>query len=149
MISMFVLAAALTLPNPTFTPGVTANVPNVCAVKWGKDERHITEAMKKHVADLYHVPPESITRDKKHHIHYHWPSYEFDHLISRELGGADDESNLWPQPRFGVWNAHRKDVLENKLHALVCRGELTLEEAQTAIRTNWIDAYRRFVENID
>ena len=36
------------------------------------------------------------------------PDYEIDHLIPLCLGGSDDFSNLWPQPRRSVepkWNA--------------------------------------------
>jgi hypothetical protein len=42
---------------------------------------------------------------------------EIDHLISRELGGADEVANLWPQSYGGQpWNAVLKDKLENRLH---------------------------------
>jgi hypothetical protein len=36
------------------------------------------------------------------------PDYEIDHLIPLCLGGSDDPSNLWPQPRRSIepkWNA--------------------------------------------
>ena len=57
--------------------------------------------------------------------------YEVDHLVPRELGGADDLSNLWPQN----WDdAHRKDHEENRLHQAVCAGTLSLEEAQARMR---------------
>jgi hypothetical protein len=60
--------------------------------------------------------------------------YEEDHLISLELGGHPrSPNNLWPEPRFGDWNARVKDRLENKLHDLVCSGEIGLREAQKAI----------------
>jgi hypothetical protein len=45
-----------------------------------------------------------------------------------ELYGPD-----WPEPRQviePVWNAERKDELENRLHALVCNGDLDIEVAQ-------------------
>src|ERR1700730_16236363 len=59
---------------------------------------------------------------------------EVDHLQSLEIGGANTLANLWPQPYAGTaWNAHTKDVLENKLHKLVCAGTLTLQEAQDEI----------------
>jgi 5-methylcytosine-specific restriction endonuclease McrA len=41
---------------------------------------------------------------------------EVDHLISRELGGADATDNLWPQPYTQHPGAHEKDRLENQLH---------------------------------
>lgn len=38
------------------------------------------------------------------------------------------------------WNAHVKDALKARLHALVCAGTITLPDAQRAIATNWIAA---------
>ncbi len=72
-------------------------------------------------------------------------AYELVHLIPLELAGApDDPGDLWPQPRTGVWNADLKDDLERTLNRRVCQGRMTLVEAQDAVRTNWIDAYRRY-----
>lgn len=75
--------------------------------------------------------------------------YEEDHLISLELGGhPTDPKNLWPEP----WNipyqntdlgARSKDKVENYLHAQVCSGALTLQEAQKEIITNWVDVYNK------
>ena len=49
--------------------------------------------------------------------------YEEDHLVPLCLAGApQDPRNLWPQPRFGEWNADHKDTLEAKLCRLVCDG---------------------------
>lgn len=73
-------------------------------------------------------------------------SYEVDHLISLEIGGSDDINNLWPQSYVTrPLNAHVKDALEDRLHALVCKGAVTLPEAQNAIATNWPAAYSQFV----
>jgi hypothetical protein len=38
-----------------------------------------------------------------------------------------------------------KDRLEDRLHALVCAGKMSLEEAQHAIGDDWIAAYQRYV----
>jgi hypothetical protein len=71
---------------------------------------------------------------------------EVDHLISLEIGGANDRANLWPQPYSGtVWNAHVMDRLENKLHTLVCAGAVTLEDAQRETAANWIAVYRKYL----
>lgn len=72
-------------------------------------------------------------------------NYEVDHLIPRELGGADDVDNLWPQLWIGSLNAHMKDRLENRLHILVCRGSLSLGDAQHAIALDWPRAYMTYV----
>jgi len=64
-----------------------------------------------------------------------------DHLISRELGGADAEDNLWPQPYTQHPGAHEKDWLENELHKGVCAGKITLKDAQDEIKGDWYKAY--------
>ena len=70
--------------------------------------------------------------------------YELDFLITPELGGAPDPSNLWPQPyRTGLWNAYVKDELERELQDLVCRGTLDLATAQRELANDWIAAYKR------
>jgi hypothetical protein len=46
---------------------------------------------------------------------------------------------------FWPWNAQVKDRLEDKLHELVCSGQLDLKTAQQAIASNWIEAYKKYV----
>jgi hypothetical protein len=72
-------------------------------------------------------------------------AFEVDYLITPALGGSDDIRNLWPQPySAGVWNAHVKDALEDKLRQLVCEGKLDLESAQREIASDWIAAYKKY-----
>ena len=72
--------------------------------------------------------------------------FEEDHAIALSLAGApDDPANMWPQPRFGKWNAAMKDALEATLHRRVCDGRMSLTEAQTAMRTDWIAAYHKYM----
>lgn len=58
-------------------------------------------------------------------------SFELDHIMPLELGGAPTDSvNLQLQP----WpEARAKDRVENYLHAQVCRGRMTLTAAQEAM----------------
>lgn len=68
--------------------------------------------------------------------------YELDHIVPLALGGhprALDNLQLQPWPE-----ARRKDRLEVKLQCLVCTGQVTLGEAQTAIATDWETAYHRY-----
>ncbi len=74
-------------------------------------------------------------------------SYEEDHLISLELGGAPkDPKNLWPEPYKMTYNeldtgARVKDKYENWLHTQVCAGKITLVVAQTDISRDWVGAW--------
>jgi hypothetical protein len=116
-------AAQSPMPNPAFTPGFTRNMTliAICNTKWGKDQRHVTIKMKKQVFAFYGI--DWSTRKL----------YEVDHLIPREIGGADDVRNLWPEP----WDdAHKKDKEENHLHKVVCDGSMKLDVAQAQMR-NW------------
>jgi hypothetical protein len=62
--------------------------------------------------------------------------YEYDHLVSLELGGArNDSRNLWPEPGA---SPNPKDSVENALHRLVCDGQLSLASAQRIIATDWV-----------
>ena len=69
-------------------------------------------------------------------------NYELDHLVPLELGGASTFQNLWPElndyPAPGYLNS--KDEVENSLHRAVCDGQISLQEAQDAIASNWVTA---------
>ena len=66
---------------------------------------------------------------------------EIDHIVSLELGGSNDIANLYPERADAHPGFHVKDVLENKLHALVCAGQLSLRTAQRQIAANWEGLY--------
>lgn len=93
-------------------------------------------------------PPASATTRFKYDEAY--PAYglastvrtELDHLVSLELGGANDSANLWPeQPP----SPNPKDAAENALHRWVCAAsgaaaQARLGEAQAAIARDWLTA---------
>jgi hypothetical protein len=98
-------------------------------------------------------PPESVTQAIKVRSMAAYglagqslASYELDHLIALELGGAPaDPRNLWPEPwerrggrvaRPGT-GAETKDKVENAAHAAVCSGRLTLAAAQQGMAADW------------
>jgi len=65
-------------------------------------------------------------------------AYELDHIVPLALGGHPRKlSNLALQPWDGEHGAHRKDILESRLHREVCRHELTLQAAQHCIAQDW------------
>ena len=125
-----------TLPDSVLTPGIfdsTATVDMICQKGYSATVRHVTDKQKDEVFKEY-----NITRSG---------SYEVDHLISLELGGSNDTRNLWPEAYSGIWGARVKDVLENRLHTLVCDGKVSLREAQYDISHNWIKAYCKYMNN--
>ena len=68
---------------------------------------------------------------------------EIDHIVSLELGGSNDIANLFPEPGSGALGYHVKDKLENRLHAAVCSGQMSLAAARRGIATNWIRLYHQ------
>ena len=131
-------------PDPALTPGVadpalTAEV--LCAKKFTtRDVRNVTSAMKREVYERYGMKNHAgaCARSKR--------GCEIDHLISLELGGKNDVENLWSEPFGKPWGAEKKDALENRLHKLICAGELDLAEAQRCIATDWIECYRNHMK---
>ncbi|TSD93679.1 hypothetical protein FOS14_22670 [Skermania sp. ID1734] len=71
---------------------------------------------------------------------------EYDHLVSLELGGDPNaEQNLWVEPpspghRSGSGPENPKDQVEDRLHSLVCAGQVPLASAQEAIAKDWTTA---------
>jgi Protein of unknown function (DUF3761) len=138
--------AGAVLPNHARTPGATnpsvtqANIGHtICVSGWTATIRPFssaTTALKvEQLATGYTYKGDTATGD-----------YEEDHLISLELGGApSSEANLWPEPYNSPEGARVKDVVENKLHTLICGGTVTLATAQRAIATNWWIAYQTYV----
>jgi hypothetical protein len=132
------------IPDLQITPGsVRAGLTKekICDIKWGRDERHVTLQMKQRVFELYgysgYDDPRCVPVGKR--------SCEIDHLISRELGGADEVKNLWPQA-YGTspWNAVLKDKLENRLNKEMCAGRITLQEARDMLVNDWPKAYIKY-----
>lgn len=129
--------ASSVLPNLSLTPGATRglSLEQICNTKWGKDVRHVDTALKKKVFTEYGFPKGN--KDSR-------CPCEVDHLVSRELGGADTLQNLWVQSYSGPWNAHQKDRVENRLHKEVCAGHMSLQDAQQGIVRDWTALYKKF-----
>jgi hypothetical protein len=116
-------------PNGALTPGavLTSDARKVCVRGYAQSVRNVPTSEKRAVYASYG-------------IHSHRPhQYEIDHLISLELGGSNEQKNLWPEP---YPSAYSKDSLENALHAAVCAKRIPLDSAQRWIARNWVSAYR-------
>jgi hypothetical protein len=116
------------------TPGDT--LPNVtkadiCKSGYASSVRNVPESEKNQVYAEYGIASHTTGQ------------YEVDHLISLELGGSNEISNLFPEAASPVPGFHEKDKVENYLHGQVCSGAISLQAAQLLIATNWIDAYQQ------
>ena len=107
-------------------------VARICRSGYASRVRNVPSSENAAVYARYGIP----------HVPY---KHEVDHLISLEIGGSNSIRNLWPEPYAGRWGARTKDVLENRLHDLVCSGQLSLRSAQHQEASNWVAAYRRYV----
>jgi hypothetical protein len=118
--------APIVLPNgtagPTYSPGATldATVQQICTSGYASSVRAVTTTEKDAIYAEYGITDHT--------------GYVIDHLVSLELGGSNDPSNLWPEP---LAESKRKDVVENALHDAVCNGSMSLADAQAQIRTWW------------
>jgi len=124
-----------TEPDPNLTPGATRRVTisDVCSNAQEEVVAEVSSSLRQEVFREYGIG--STQPD----------DYEVDYLIAPGLGGAEDIHNLWPEPYTSrAWNAHIKDTLEERLHQLVCDGELDLPTAQRDIATDWIVAYKKY-----
>jgi anti-sigma factor RsiW len=122
------------LPNPGFTPGSTRPVTlaEVCSLDRDDVVREVPAPLQQKVFQEYGIKDQPAK------------DFEVDYLITPGLGGSDDVRNLWPEPHANAtWNSYVKDQLETRMHQMVCAHELSLEEAQHEIASDWIAAYKK------
>jgi len=120
------------LQDPACTPGavLTTNTSIICKVGYTKTVRDVSDTTKKKVFAEYGIPYSQHS------------NYEVDHLISLEIGGGNDISNLWPENSKIIDGSLTKDKFENYLHTQVCGGKMTIAEAQKEISSNWLKYYQ-------
>ena len=129
-------AVAPIMPNRQLTPGDTLPVTlaDIQVKGYSSKVRNVPIAVKRAVYASYGIA--------------HWVTgeYEVDHLIPLSLGGSNSTKNLWPESyQTEPWNAHTKDQLEYKLLTLVRAGKVDLKVAQHDIATDWVAAYKKYV----
>lgn len=107
----------------------------MCTAGFTKKARHVTASRKAEVFRRYGYDPKIVIRR----------NYEVDHLVPLELDGTNVLANLWPESYLTQPGARHKDVLENKLHRLVCQRKMDSIVAQMAIATDWRAAYQKYV----
>jgi hypothetical protein len=65
----------------------TTNIGEICNEGSTRSLRHWSRERDDFIMREYGLPPGAH------------PNFEVDHLIALELGGADTDTNLWPEPR--------------------------------------------------
>ncbi len=120
------------LADSACTPGdifPEATKAKICTSGYAGSVRDVPQSLKEAVYASYGVKTRTTGQ------------YEVDHLVSLELGGSNDVSNLWPEPADPRPGFHEKDKVENYLHDQICSGAMTVAEAQRQIATNWLAVY--------
>src|SRR5262249_26496084 len=119
-------------PNPdrrcspgAYYGGLTA--PVICSPSFHTSAiRNVPESERFAVERAYGIPPGHYGR-----------TLEIDHIVALELGGSNDVANLFPEEANAHPGYRLKDRLENRLHALVCSGQMSLRAAQRGIAADW------------
>ncbi len=122
------------LPDSACTPGAiiaTATTAAICASGYARSVRNVPTSVKDQAYASYGI------------THHTTGEFEVDHLVSLELGGSNDISNLWPEAASPTPGFHQKDKVENYLHDQVCSGAISLQKAQVEIATNWLGVYNQ------
>lgn len=129
-----VLSAGAVLPNPELSPGSALPISReqVCQMKDNGDDR-LNDTLARTVFERYGVAQPAAGK------------FEIDYVVPPALGGQQSAKNLWPQPyEQGAWNSHTKDALEKRLEWLVCSKQIDLRQAQDALSSDWVDAYKNY-----
>lgn len=134
------------LPNPQITPGALNPAVTQATIRE-------TVCIPGYAASIR--PPEEYTEQLKRrqlreygYSDYRLSAYEEDHLVAIGLGGSPTSPlNEWPEPHNvqGGWGSDTKDQLEDRLHHMLCRGQISLAQAQQLIAHDWIAAYKQLI----
>ena len=119
------------LPDPACSPGavLTTDTSIICVSGYTQTVRDVPTSEKEQVFAEYGID---------YSLH---SGYEVDHIISLELGGSNDISNLYPESYSIHYGARIKDTFENYLHGQVCNGKMSITVAQQEIATDWLKYY--------
>ena len=123
------------LPDRGCSPGaifVGVSLATICTPGYSSRVRNVGGAERASIFREYGLPVRSYGR-----------AYEVDHIVSLELGGSNDAANLYPEAAAPAPGYHVKDRLENRLHRLVCAGQLPLGTVQREMASNWVALYRQ------
>ena len=123
------------LPDSACTPGAVFSTSTdlICDKNYLKNVLNVTPTVQKKVFAEYNL---------SYKLH---DKYKLDHIISLELGGSNNISNLWPEADNLTNSSQMKDKLTAYLHDQVCKGNIDISEAQKEISSNWVTYYKKYL----
>jgi hypothetical protein len=133
-IVMQVPRGAIARPDPKLTPGVVAisDLASVCR-------------QAKHTKGLFSPLDPLISRPNQLAVFAAYKisaqqqkRFGLDFLIPLQLGGANVPANIWPVASTRGIGFREKETLNQRMHILVCHGDMPLDKAQIAIATDWV-----------
>ncbi|HIH20389.1 TPA: HNH endonuclease [Candidatus Micrarchaeota archaeon] len=134
------------LPDRACSPGAinaSCTVKDICTPGYTKTVRNVSQSVWNKVFEEYGVTEHS------------GETFEVDHIVSLQLCGSNDISNLYAEPvdprpcpqGFVRCGFKEKDKVENWLNDQVCNGLMTLTDAQHQIAENWTAVYQRMQQS--
>ena len=127
-------------PDKECTPGAifeNVTTEQICVKGYSATVRNVPQSIKNKIYEMYGIP-----KDER-------KEYVIDHLISLQIGGTNEIPNLFPQRSTGIINSRTKDKIENYLKRQVCKGNITLQEAQGLIVEDWLMVWEDYSERGD
>jgi len=127
-------------PDLKLTPGAvaTSDVAAVCHQSshakgiFSPRSRLVSAADQQAVFSAYRISPQQA----KH--------YGLDFLVPLQLGGANSRNNIWPMPLNRGLGFHQKEVLNIRVHVVVCHGEMKIDQAQRAFENDWVKLWSQY-----
>lgn len=121
-------------PDPNLTPGLVASTDLVAICQMGKRihgefllrDPLIAPSVQQEALAEYNIPAARA------------PHYGLDFLVPLQLGGANAIQNIWPVSTTHGVGFREKEILNIRLHVLVCERQMPLDQAQKAVATDWV-----------
>lgn len=127
-------------PDPKLTPGAVAitdltavcRLPKRVHAAFTLRDPLISLAVQQAVFSEYSIPPAKAAH------------YGLDFLVPLQLGGANVRANIWPIADTHGVGFREKEILNIRLHVLVCERQMPLDQAQRAVVSDWVNLWLRF-----
>ena len=121
-------------PDPRLTPGVIALTDLTAVCRSGKRIRGLFTPN----GPLVSASDRSAVFSEYKISAANTRHYGLDFLIPLQLGGANTLKNIWPASTSHGVGFREKQVLNIRMHELVCRRDVPLDVAQKLIATDWV-----------